>query len=211
MSLTPLLNSETLTIDNHHAGGPIDIDDSGLHIHKRFNKNAKRRGSIDVIIPLDGREPVVRKDKKKQNSDDEYIISEINRAFKNEKIRAGFALSLQEKLKNIAKNKEEYKDISDSSGLSQEGKQRINEIIIGVVRHFGLNEEDLKNVLYEQDRVIHKYVKKCRPRKKNITGNVHLNDVRTRRNMYKTLYIEANLVDMSFTLTRAKYMLNLVE
>lgn len=41
MSIKGLIKGETIKVDNHSAGQAIDIDDRGLHLHKRFNKACK--------------------------------------------------------------------------------------------------------------------------------------------------------------------------
>lgn len=39
MSLRSLIKGETISIDNHNHGVAIDIDDSSIHLHKRFNSD----------------------------------------------------------------------------------------------------------------------------------------------------------------------------
>ena len=51
MSIKGLIKGETIKVDNHSAGQTIDIDDRGLHLHKRFNKACKKHGKAEAIIP----------------------------------------------------------------------------------------------------------------------------------------------------------------
>ena len=39
MSLRSLIKGETISIDNHNRGVAMDIDDSSIHLHKRFNRD----------------------------------------------------------------------------------------------------------------------------------------------------------------------------
>lgn len=39
MSLRSLIKGETISIDNHNRGVAMDIDDSSIHLHKRFNSD----------------------------------------------------------------------------------------------------------------------------------------------------------------------------
>ena len=57
MGLSKLIDNQTISIDNHHAGMTIRADDKGLHIHKTINGQSKK-GKIEIRIPLNGNEEI---------------------------------------------------------------------------------------------------------------------------------------------------------
>ena len=57
MGLSKLIDNQTISIDNHHAGMTIRADDKGLHIHKTINGQSTR-GKIEIRIPLNGNEKI---------------------------------------------------------------------------------------------------------------------------------------------------------
>ena len=52
MSLRSLIKGETISIDNHNRGVAMDIDDSSIHLHKRFNRDNKRFRDSEVTVDL---------------------------------------------------------------------------------------------------------------------------------------------------------------
>jgi hypothetical protein len=206
MSLSPLLNSETISIDNHGRGVPINIDDRAVHLHKRFNERSSKNGNAEVRIPLNGGEiEVVMKHGKNSDS----IISELKRAFKNPRKRRNFVKSLHRGLVKLAVcSGELYRSSEDTQALNEDGMKRVDEIIRNVASLFGVDDYDKKEVLYLiQSKVVYHYVSMRNTKHSGILHRNLIQDALVYRGMETHLYVQADLREQSFTLTRARYML----
>lgn len=205
MSLPSLLNSETIHIDNHGQGMPIDIDDRGIHLHKRFNGNASKSGYAEVRIPLNGGDIQVVDGKGKNSG---FIVSEIKRAFKDPRKRVAFVKSLRRELENLAMCSERYCRQGETKELNEEGLRRVDEIIYNVASMFGATANDKKELLYSMpDKVAFHYVRMRKTRRHGILRKELFQDAFVYRGMEHHLYVLADLRELSFTLTRARYML----
>ena len=190
MKISELVKGETIKIDNHNSGQKVGIDDQGLHLHKHYNHKSRYGGMVDVLIPINSAEIQVRE---KVGVDSDIILREIRKAFSDKKKRDEFITDIKEELSNLAsagRIGEDGKRI-----LDEEGRKKVNQAIINVARQFGMGEECVKGNLYETDDSITKKFKSP------------INYETGRRNFPEVLYVRANITDISFLVTSARYML----
>lgn len=83
MEITPLLKCQTLRIENHVNGSPLEWNKS-IHLHKTFNSKCFRNASVRIHINKNDvcfvQENLPEEIKKK-------VISEVKKAFKKRKTR----------------------------------------------------------------------------------------------------------------------------
>lgn len=183
MNLESLLDGEKITLCNHHRGHKIALDDNGLHLDKRFDYDSRKKGKADVRITLQQGISVLDM----QGADADDIIKELKKAFQDIDLRKAFLESAKTALTDLATN---GADIS-STRNPEELKKKVDRILIGIVRYFGVDEDETSEILYNDHRRISsrwEYTKK-------------------RNQTRSTLYTEIDLEDNSISLTRNKKML----
>lgn len=189
MKIESLVKGETIKLDNHHRNQPIGINDTGLHLHKRYNDNSKKKGKAEVIIPLNQGE-IRAIDTKGKNSP--AILKEIRKAFSNLETRKAFVESVKESLSELAAAG--TKDNNENPILNDADRDTINNAIIRIAEQFGFSKDDIEQFLFNNPkRQIGLFKKR----------DEHLNVI---SHAISHLYIIADVVDVSFTLTSAKYM-----
>lgn len=142
-------------IDNHNRGARMDIDDSSIHLHKRFNKGNKRFDGSKVIANLNraGSLQIVEGRKGRKGVRADSIIKEIIDTFKNEDLRRQFVNDMIDQLNELAAysaNPKYFtvdKDVNDRK-LTQAGADKILEIIKRVYRYFGGPDDELQSLHY---------------------------------------------------------------
>lgn len=154
MSLRSLIKGETISIDNHNRGVAMDIDDSSIHLHKRFNKNNKRFRNSEVTVDLNrNRHKITTSSRRGPNA--ETILNEIQRAFKDDNVRRAFVDDMIDQLNNLvlfADNASYFKIDGNTKErtLTQAGKDKIKEIINRVYDYFRGPADELKSLQYNQ-------------------------------------------------------------
>ncbi len=189
MKISELVKGETIKLDNHNSGQPISIDDKGLHLHKRFNHKSKYRGKVDVLIPLNVGEIIVRV---AEGTDSDKIIREIKKVFSDKKTRDKFVGEIKDALNDLS-----------SAGYKQNGNElldsgrheKIDKAIVKVAEQFGMSKKDVAEYLYENEYQITKKFK------------FPYNSKTGRRNFPEVLYIRADLLDISFLISSSRYMI----
>ena len=150
MSLRSLIKGETISIDNHNRGVAMDIDDSSIHLHKRFNKNNKRFRNSEVTVDLNrNRHKITTSSRRGPNA--ETILNEIQRAFKDDNVRRAFVDDMIDQLNNLvlfADNASYFKIDGNTKErtLTQAGKDKIKEIINRVYDYFRGPADELKSL-----------------------------------------------------------------
>ena len=158
MSLRSLLKGETISIDNHNRGEAMDIDDSSIHLHKRFNKNNKRFRNSEVTVDLNrNRHKITTSSRRGPNA--ETILNEIQRAFKDDNMRRAFIDDMIDQLNNLvlfADNASYFKIDGNTKErtLTQAGKDKIKEIINRVYDYFRGPADELKSLQYIHSKVV---------------------------------------------------------
>lgn len=158
MSLRSLLKGETISIDNHNRGEAMDIDDSSIHLHKRFNKNNKRFRNSEVTVDLNrNRHKITTSSRRGPNA--ETILNEIQRAFKDDNMRRAFVDDMIDQLNNLvlfADNASYFKIDGNTKErtLTQAGKDKIKEIINRVYDYFRGPADELKSLQYIHSKVV---------------------------------------------------------
>ena len=96
MSLSSLVDGQTIKIDNHNTGTSFQWDEA-IHLHKRMN--SKKYRGIEVLIPLacDGKLEFRGANGKK----DLELMNEIEKAFSNPTIRVRFVKTLMKSLSDL--------------------------------------------------------------------------------------------------------------
>lgn len=193
MSLRKLVNGESIKIDNHNRGQGISIDDSGLHIHKRYNQKSRKEGSVDVILPLNGGKMEITKS---SGANKRNIEKELSKAFSNDNIRQAFIDDLWDTLTELAANGKDNRDTIDDYIPS------IINMLKRVIRYFGVSKKDAPEMIYPSvtyrqshpilDSVLLKYI----PDSTLDTINKH-----------HRLYVRVDLDKISISLSQARYML----
>lgn len=158
MSLRSLIKGETISIDNHNRGVAMDIDDSSIHLHKRFNKNNKRFRNSEVTVDLNrNRHKITTSSRRGPNA--ETILNEIQRAFKDDNMRRAFVDDMIDQLNNLvlfADNASYFKIDGNTKErtLTQAGKDKIKEIINRVYDYFRCPADELKSLQYIHSKVV---------------------------------------------------------
>lgn len=158
MSLRSLLKGETISIDNHNRGEAMDIDDSSIHLHKRFNKNNKHFRNSEVTVDLNrNRHKITTSSRRGPNA--ETILNEIQRAFKDDNMRRAFVDDMIDQLNNLvlfADNASYFKIDGNTKErtLTQAGKDKIKEIINRVYDYFRGPADELKSLQYIHSKVV---------------------------------------------------------
>jgi len=105
---TPLLQKQTLVIDNHQPGKPLEWG-NGLHIDKRFR--GEKRGGFNIHFPLDVNMGISISPKGDTRAPE--VLNEIKKALKDDEVRSQFA-------RDIYKAIEEFKGENISVGEVRE-------------------------------------------------------------------------------------------
>ena len=130
MSLRKLIDGQTITIDNHNSGTEI-VWGTGIHLHKRMNKDKYAGAEVLIYIgedkDIEFRSIVGGDDEKKR------LQNEISKAFKNVTIRSQFIKSFYTSLRNIL-DASCIEDTNERYKLAEQASKRI-------VRLFGLKEK----------------------------------------------------------------------
>jgi hypothetical protein len=98
MSLQPLITGQTIKIDNHHRGKPIDWEKDDVHIHKETNSGERQEFTIKLSINSNKKYTVM--DKHNTHEIPNRIRKEIEKALENAKTREQFIRDLLDWLKN---------------------------------------------------------------------------------------------------------------
>lgn len=130
MSLRKLIDGQTIKIDNHNNGTAI-VWGTGIHLHKRMNKDKYAGAEVLIYIgedkDIEFRSMVGGDDEKKR------LQNEISRAFKNVTVRNQFVESFYKSLQNIL-DASCIEDTNERYKLAEQASIRI-------VRLFGLKEK----------------------------------------------------------------------
>ena len=191
MKISELVKGETIKLDNHHSGQTESIDDQGLHLHKRFNHKSKYDGMVDVLIPINSGEIQVRD---KGGFDSDIILREIRKAFSKTNVRKEFIKGVKEELSKLVSVGR-----IDSNGkrvLDEEGRDKVDEAIVKIAKQFGMGRDAVIENLYESEQTVTKAFKSP------------INPKTGRRKFQEVLYVTADISDISFLITSAKYMLD---
>lgn len=146
MSLSSLIDGQTIKIDNHNIGTLYKWDEA-IHLHKRMN--SKKYRGIEVLIPLaqDGELDFRGANGKK----DIELMNEIGNAFSNHSIRIRFVKTLINSLSELFNSSKISKDewyelfiivagrIATYFGLKTKMKEKIDNDIIRFSREKGLD------------------------------------------------------------------------
>lgn len=154
MSLRSLIKGETISIDNHNRGVAMDIDDSSIHLHKRFNRDNKRFRDSEVTVDLNRNRHKITTSSRRGPSA-ETILNEIQRAFKDENLRRAFVDDMIKQLNNLAlfADNAAYFKIDGNTQkrtLTKDGEDKIKEIINRVYDYFRGPTDELKSLRYNQ-------------------------------------------------------------
>ena len=158
MSLRSLIKGETISIDNHNRGVAMDIDDSSIHLHKRFNRDNKRFRDSEVTVDLNrNRHKITTSSRRGPNA--ETILNEIQRAFKDDNMRRAFVDDMIDQLNNLvlfADNASYFKIDGNTQErtLTQAGEDKIKEIINRVYDYFRGPADELKSLQYDHSKVV---------------------------------------------------------
>ena len=154
MSLRSLIKGETISIDNHNRGVAMDIDDSSIHLHKRFNRDNKRFRDSEVTVDLNrNRHKITTSSRRGPNA--ETILKEIQRAFNDDNVRRAFVDDMIDQLNNLAcfADNASYFKIDGNTQertLTQAGEDKIKEIINRVYDYLRGPADELKSLQYNQ-------------------------------------------------------------
>lgn len=128
MALHPLIENQTMKIDNHHSGLSIGWERS-LHIHKRMNKSSK--SSLEFRLYFADKDRGIEFFNQ-QGKEYEYIEREIYEAFNNSFVRHKFIDTFYKTITPIVNcNK---RSASDMRRVAKRAAKRI-------AMAFGLNDE----------------------------------------------------------------------
>lgn len=136
--------------------------------------------------------------------DSSKIIKEINKAFKEAKDRKQFIEGIREALHDLATGGSKFGENDDEGQrtLTAEGKEIINNAIVKVANLLGAQKEDIKEFLYLSSYQVVASFKS------------HSNYDISKNNMIewkfpRSLYIKADLRDISFIISEARYMVEM--
>lgn len=161
MSLSSLVDGQTIKIDNHNTGTSFQWDEA-IHLHKRMN--SKKYRGIEVLIPLarDGKLEFRGANGKK----DLELMNEIEKAFSNPTIRVRFVKTLMKSLS----------DLFYSSKISKNEWYELFVIVASrIAAFFGLKtkiKEKMDNdiISFSRDKGIDIYIKADKEEKAIILG-----------------------------------------
>jgi len=144
MSLKPLIDNQTIIIDDHKRGnGEIknwDNPTADIHIDKKTNYpiNGKRQ-EVRIRLPINSNRPFRIEGKRRNKIDDipRQLRREIQQAFEDRQTRENFMTDIVETLRN-------YDTILDS-------EQRVEQVLRNLSRHFDLNWTDDNIATYRND------------------------------------------------------------
>lgn len=158
MKLKSIIDNQTIDFDLHARGdGKPTFYGGGLHMHKRIN-SGKYRG-VDILFPIDSPTSYSFRKKSISSRDQDKLISEINRVFKDnpQKVkdlvdtvikeieRYSGAISEQQLLKNI---KDGAKNLASAMGLNRKITDDIKSIVDGKLTTYLSSHKDSKGKLY---------------------------------------------------------------
>ncbi|MDO4756624.1 MAG: hypothetical protein Q4A54_09780 [Parabacteroides sp.] len=152
MSLSRLIDGQTIKIDNHNRGTHYKWDEA-IHLHKRMNSD-KYRGA-QVIIPI-----AVDKELEFRSIDGKEIIemqikNEIEKAFSNNTIRTMFVKTLIDELTKL---------FTDNKIPKEKWNILFDEVAIRIVKYFGVKpkiKEKIGNeiIRFSQEKGLDIFVK----------------------------------------------------
>lgn len=134
----------------------MDIDDSSIHLHKRFNKNDKRFRNSEVTVDLNRNSQKITS---RRGPNAATILNEIQRAFQDDNVRRAFVDDMITQLNNLARfaDNKDYFDIDNNTNertLTQAGENRIKEVINRVYDYFRGPTDELKSLQYIHSKVV---------------------------------------------------------
>ena len=130
MAIQNLIDGQTIKIDNHNSGTEI-VWGTGIHLHKRMNKD--KYAGAEVLIYIDEDKDMEFRSVTGGEEEKKRLQNEIRRAFKNVTIRKQFIESFYRSLRNIL-DASCIKDPNERYKLAEQASKRI-------VRLFGLKEK----------------------------------------------------------------------
>lgn len=94
--LQPLINNQTIKIDNHNRGDGRELSQEGIHIHKRTNtKIDGKRRDIDIEVPLNSTAPKrITSGNKKYKDIPRSLQKEIQEAFEDVNLQEKFVRAI---------------------------------------------------------------------------------------------------------------------
>lgn len=210
MSLRSLIKGETISIDNHNRGVAMDIDDSSIHLHKRFNRDNKRFRDSEVTVDLNrNRHKITTSSRRGPNA--ETILKEIQRAFKDDNVRRAFVDDMIDQLNNLARfaDNTAYFDIDNNTHertLTQAGEDRIKEIINRVYDYFRGPADELKSLQYNQSTgVIAQFSRNQNTPSRRISIlSDRFVDANIPLSRPKSYYVKADLHNKTFSLSSSR-------
>jgi len=109
MSLKPLIKNQSIKIDDHKWGNrekkDWDNKNNDIHIHKNTKtKIDGKKSNLTIKIPINSDRPISIKNKTQRNRKKipRKLNKEIQKAFKNKKVRKAFIKDLTDVLKNFS-------------------------------------------------------------------------------------------------------------
>lgn len=210
MSLRSLIKGETISIDNHNRGVAMDIDDSSIHLHKRFNRDNKRFRDSEVTVDLNrNRHKITTSSRRGPNA--ETILKEIQRAFKDDNVRRAFVDDMIDQLNNLTRfaDNTAYFDIDNNTHertLTQAGEDRIKEIINRVYDYFRGPADELKSLQYNQSTgVIAQFSRNQNTPSRRISIlSDRFVDANIPLSRPKSYYVKADLHNKTFSLSSSR-------
>ena len=188
----------------------MDIDDSSIHLHKRFNRDNKRFRDSEVTVDLNrNRHKITTSSRRGPNS--ATILNEIQRAFQDDNVRRAFVDDMITQLNNLARfaDNKDYFDIDNNTHertLTQAGEDRIKEIINRVYDYFRGPADELKSLQYNQSSgVIAQFSRNQNTpsRRISILSDKFIDaDILVTRP--KSYYVKADLHNKSFSLSSSR-------
>jgi hypothetical protein len=147
MSLKILIESQTITIDDHKRGSREikDWDDRAIDIHIDKKTNFKVDGvyqNIRIRVPINSNRPlkIENGSKKVLEKIPSKLEREIKRAFENKKIRDDFVADVRNVVKNFT--------------TILENEERVKLILANISKHFDLEWTQDKIATYSNDSLV---------------------------------------------------------
>lgn len=152
MSLSRLIDGQTIKIDNHNRGTNYNWD-KAIHLHKRMNSDKLKGAQVIIPIAEDGNLEFRGVDGKRKV--ELQIKKEIEKAFSNPTIRTEFVRTLIDELSKLFADNKISKDKWDVL---------FNEVAIRIVDYFGVKpkiKEKIGNeiIRFSQEKGLDIFVK----------------------------------------------------
>jgi len=203
MNIEPLVFGETIKMDNHHCNHEINITDQGLHLHKRYNGNAKRQGNAEVIIPINEGEIKAIDVKGKDSA---HILKEIKKAFADLEVRSRFVNSVKNALIELASA-----GMVDGNGnrvLNKDKQELVDSAIKRIAELFGMTEADVKEFMYfTPSQRIGAFKSKLSYEAPRSVLAKDMDGFNVKRRFPEQLFVKADAAEESFIVSTAKYMI----